>query len=197
MSREDERHFGTADLARSAEDPHAQDLGTGTGSSLHDPRRVAGDETMSRAGADAGTPLHDPKRALDDDAMNRREAGMSGTAGMTGMSGTTGMPGTTGTAGLAGTTGAEPLAALFQGPMADEFRHRWDAIQIGFVDDPRAAVRNADELVAQVLRALAESFADQRSQIESGLGEGEHGNTENMRIALQRYRSFFQRLLSL
>jgi hypothetical protein len=116
---------------------------------------------------------------------------------MTGTAGMTGMAGTTGTAGLTGTTGAEPLAALFQGPMADEFRHRWDAIQIGFVDDPRAAVRNADELVAHVLRSLAESFADQRSQIESGLGEGEQGNTENMRIALQRYRSFFQRLLSL
>jgi hypothetical protein len=92
---------------------------------------------------------------------------------------------------------SEPLTALFQGPMADEFRHRWDAIQIGFVDDPRAAVRNADELVAQVLRTLAESFAQQRSQIESGLGGDAQGNTEDMRIALQRYRSFFQRLLSL
>jgi hypothetical protein len=92
---------------------------------------------------------------------------------------------------------SEPLAALFQGPMAEDFRHRWDAIQIGFVDDPRAAVRNADELVAQVLRALAVSFAEQRSQIEAGLGAQQQADTENMRIALQRYRSFFQRLLSL
>ena len=92
---------------------------------------------------------------------------------------------------------SEPLAALFQGQAADEFRRRWDAIQIGFVDDPRAAVRNADELVAAVLRSLAESFAEQRSGIEAGLGGQEQGNTENMRIALQRYRSFFQRLLSL
>jgi len=94
-------------------------------------------------------------------------------------------------------TQAEPLAALFQGQTAEEFRRRWDAIQIGFVDDPRAAVRNADELVATVLRSLAESFAEQRSGIEAGLGAQEQGNTENMRIALQRYRSFFQRLLSL
>ena len=92
---------------------------------------------------------------------------------------------------------SEPLAALFQGPMAEEFRHRWDTIQIGFVDDPRAAVRNADELVAQVLHTLAGSFAEQRSHIESALGGEGQGNTENMRIALQRYRSFFQRLLSL
>jgi hypothetical protein len=97
----------------------------------------------------------------------------------------------------AGQPRAEPLAALFQGPMADEFRHRWDAIQIGFVDDPRAAVRNADELVAQVMRSLAETFSNQRSRIEAAMGEGEKADTEAMRIALQRYRSFFQRLLSL
>jgi hypothetical protein len=94
-------------------------------------------------------------------------------------------------------TRSEPLAALFQGEKADEFRQRWDAIQIGFVDDPRDAVRQADELVAQVLRSLAEGFADQRSQIEAGIGEGGESKTEDMRIALQRYRSFFQRLLSL
>ena len=92
---------------------------------------------------------------------------------------------------------AEPLAVLFQGPMADDFHRRWDAIQIAFVDDPRAAVRNADELVAEVLRSLAESFAEQRSRIEAGLGGQEHADTEHMRLALQRYRSFFQRLLSL
>ena len=83
--------------------------------------------------------------------------------------------------------------------MAADFRRRWDAIQIAFVDDPQAAVRNADELVAEVLRALAESFARQRSEIESGLGgqRQQQADTEHMRIALQRYRSFFQRLLSL
>src|SRR5205085_7601562 len=54
---------------------------------------------------------------------------------------------------------AEPLAALFPPQMADDYRRRWDTIQIGFVDDPRAAVHNADELVAHVLRSLAESFA--------------------------------------
>jgi hypothetical protein len=92
---------------------------------------------------------------------------------------------------------AEPLAALFPPQMADDFRRRWDAIQIGFVDDPRAAVHNADELVAQVLKNLAGSFADQRAEIESRMGQGGQGNTEEMRVALQRYRSFFQRLLTL
>lgn len=100
-------------------------------------------------------------------------------------------------AGRAATPQAEPLAALFQGPAADDFRRRWDEIQIGFVDDPQAAVRNADELVAQVLRSLAESFAEQRARIDTGGDDRLQADTENMRIALQRYRSFFQRLLSL
>ena len=92
---------------------------------------------------------------------------------------------------------SEPLAALFPPQLADDFRRRWDAIQIGFVDDPRAAVHNADELVAQVLKSLAGSFADQRTEIEGRLGEDGQADTEEMRVALQRYRSFFQRLLTL
>ena len=91
----------------------------------------------------------------------------------------------------------EPLAALFLAPVAEDFRRRWDAVQIGFVDDPRQAVRGADELVAQVMKTLAETFAEQRAGIESGVDHSDHANTENLRVALQRYRSFFQRLLSL
>ena len=92
---------------------------------------------------------------------------------------------------------AEPLAALFLAPVAEDFRQRWDAVQIGFVDDPRQAVRSADELVAQVMKTLAETFAEQRSGIEAGVDRGGDADTENLRVALQRYRSFFQRLLSL
>jgi len=90
--------------------------------------------------------------------------------------------------------GGEPLAPLFPGPVADDFRQRWDSLQIGFVDDPRQAVQGADELVAQVMKTLAENFAEQRRRIEAEAGEGD---TEQLRVALQRYRSFFQRLLSI
>ncbi len=89
------------------------------------------------------------------------------------------------------------LAALFPGSEADDFRRRWDEIQIGFVDDPRSAVRRADELVAQVMKTLAESFAEQRGRIESGIGGDGQSDTEALRVGLQRYRSFFQRLLAL
>ena len=92
----------------------------------------------------------------------------------------------------------EELAALFSPEMAGDFRSRWDAVQIGFVDDPRQAVQRADELVAQVMKNLAESFADERQRFEQQLNAPEGGaSTENLRVALRRYRSFFQRLLSL
>ena len=95
------------------------------------------------------------------------------------------------------TQAAEPLAALFPPQVAQEFRQRWDQVQIGFVDDPRRAVQQADELVAHVMKSLAATFADQRSRLEAGLGREGDPNTEDLRVALRGYRSFFQRLLSL
>ncbi len=92
---------------------------------------------------------------------------------------------------------AEPLAALFPPQVAQEFRQRWDQVQIGFVDDPRRAVQQADELVAHVMKSLATTFADQRSRLEAGLGREGDPDTEDLRVALRGYRSFFQRLLSL
>lgn len=87
--------------------------------------------------------------------------------------------------------------ALFPAETAEGFRSNWDAVQIGFVDDPRKAVQQADELVAKVMKSLAESFATQRANIENDLGQNEQATTENLRVALRRYRSFFDRLLSL
>jgi len=91
----------------------------------------------------------------------------------------------------------ERLEALFPSETAEDFRADWDAVQIGFVDDPRKAVRQADELVASVMKTLAESFASQRISIETDVGQDEQASTENLRVALRRYRSFFERLLSL
>lgn len=91
----------------------------------------------------------------------------------------------------------EQLAALFSPDMAGDFRSRWDAVQIGFVDDPQQAVKQADELVAQVMKNLAETFANERHRLEEQMGTGGGASTENLRVALRRYRSFFQRLLSL
>ena len=91
----------------------------------------------------------------------------------------------------------EALEPLFTGEAASGFRSRWDAVQIGFVDDPRQAVRAADELVTQVMKSLSETFARELATLEDQLGKTEGAATEDLRVALRRYRSFFQRLLSL
>jgi hypothetical protein len=88
------------------------------------------------------------------------------------------------------------LAPLFTQDVAMDFRSRWDVVQRGFVDDTQAAVRAGDELVAQFIKSLAETFASQRSELEGGQ-HTEESTTENLRLSLRRYRSFFERLLSI
>ncbi|MDB6156942.1 MAG: hypothetical protein JWO04_648 [Gammaproteobacteria bacterium] len=91
----------------------------------------------------------------------------------------------------------ERLDPLFASDLAEDYRARWAAVQISFVDDPRRAVRQGDELVAQVMKSLAETFADERAGLESQLSQTGEASTETLRVALRRYRSFFERLLSL
>lgn len=76
-------------------------------------------------------------------------------------------------------------------------RSRWLDIQSGFVDEPRHAVEEADHLVAEVIQKLAQTFARERGNLENQWNQGENVSTEDLRLALQRYRSFFDRLLSL
>jgi hypothetical protein len=93
-------------------------------------------------------------------------------------------------------TEEKQLAPLFLPDVAKEFRSRWDTVQIGFVDDPRQAVRQGDELVGQVMKSLAETFSNERATLEGQLDQTDKASTETLRVALQRYRSFFERLLS-
>ena len=86
---------------------------------------------------------------------------------------------------------------LFPEDVANDFRSKWDPIQTSFVDEPRTAVQQADELVAQAIKRLAESFANERNRLESQWDRGDQINTEDLRVALQTYRSFFQRLLAI
>jgi hypothetical protein len=88
-------------------------------------------------------------------------------------------------------------APLFPEDVGNDFRSRWDRIQTGFVDEPRQAVQQADELVAQAIKRLAESFAQERNRLEQQWDRGDQVNTEDLRVALQTYRSFFQRLLAI
>jgi hypothetical protein len=90
----------------------------------------------------------------------------------------------------------EQAAPLLSPDEAKDFRARWDAIQVGFVDEPRRAVEQADSLVAGAMKRLAEMFADERSKLEGQWDRGDNVSTEDLRLALRRYRSFFGRLLS-
>jgi hypothetical protein len=91
----------------------------------------------------------------------------------------------------------EQATPLFSPDEAKEFRARWDSIQGGFVDEPRRAVEQADSLVEGAMKRLAETFANERAKLEGQWDREESVSTENLRLALRRYRSFFGRLLSI
>jgi hypothetical protein len=91
---------------------------------------------------------------------------------------------------------AEP-ADLFSESEMRGFRSQWNNLQTSFVDEPRRTVEDADKLVASVMQFLAEGFANERSGLEKQWNRGDNVSTEDLRVALQRYRSFFDRLLEL
>jgi len=87
-------------------------------------------------------------------------------------------------------------AALLEENEAREFRSQWEKIQASFVDEPGQAVEQADSLVANAIKRLAEVFAGERAKLEQEWDRGDKVSTEDLRLALRRYRSFFDRLLS-
>jgi hypothetical protein len=87
----------------------------------------------------------------------------------------------------------EPLVRPDQ---AEQYRSRWEEIQASFVDDPRESVEEADRLVADLKQNLAATFSEARELLEKQWGGGDDVSTEDLRVALTRYRTFFDRLLS-
>ena len=85
---------------------------------------------------------------------------------------------------------------LFPNNELDNLRTRWKEIQTNFVHEPRKAVEQADGLVASAMKRLAEVFADERAKLEKQWDSGDNVSTEDLRVAFQRYRTFFDRLLS-
>jgi len=98
-------------------------------------------------------------------------------------------------AGTAASERGERLEPLFDDAREGELRERWRSLQARFVDEPRETVSEADSLVAELLRDLAQSFDEARSRLEQQWASGEDVSTEELRVTLQRYRSFFERLL--
>ncbi len=86
---------------------------------------------------------------------------------------------------------------LLTGEEIDKLRSRWDTIQIEFVDEPRPTVQQADELVAEVNKRIAQMLSERQASLQEQWVHDEDVSTEDLRIALQRYRLFFNRLLEL
>lgn len=84
---------------------------------------------------------------------------------------------------------------LFDESELQSFRGRWEQVQGGFVDEPRESVQKADDLVSDLVERLTSGFAETRSGLEEQWKKGEDASTEDLRVALTRYRAFFQRLL--
>jgi hypothetical protein len=110
---------------------------------------------------------------------------------------TRGLQAVTGDRGLAPSAEAGTRTPLFPSNELETLRTRWREIQTAFVDEPRKAVEQADGLVASTVKRLAEVFAGERSGLEKQWDRGDSVSTEDLRVALQRYRTFFDRLLSI
>jgi hypothetical protein len=98
----------------------------------------------------------------------------------------------------ADTVAAEPSTeeSLFARDKLSGLRSRWDHVQAGFVDNPQECVQQADGLVSDVVDELTNAFSQARSGLEAQWARGEQASTEDLRIALKRYREFFDRLLA-
>jgi hypothetical protein len=99
-------------------------------------------------------------------------------------------------AGVDSTFGPDQPGQLFPTTELNDLRAKWDKAQIGFVDEPRTAVKQADELVATLVTRISEQFSVTRSELEHQWDRGDDVSTEELRQALRRYRSFFDRLLA-
>jgi hypothetical protein len=140
----------------------------------------AGDEAYEAGAAAPAPPRADPrhdKERMDDEVSARPRRDDSDTADRE-------------------TGDAAPAAPLFSPDEAESLRGRWDGIQTEFVDEPRSAVEKADALVGDVMQRLQDGFGNERNRLEREWDRGDGVSTEDLRVALKRYRSFFDRLLS-
>jgi hypothetical protein len=148
-----------------------------------DPReRDAGGMPMTPAdGTSPGSPTFDSAAsAAESDATARSDASARSEA-----------------TGVSAPTGRHEAAQLLEPQDRDAMTSRWRDIQADFVDHPRQAMKDADTLVAGLMQQLAQMFAQERAQLEAQWSRGDEVSTEDLRVSLQRYRAFFERLLSI
>jgi len=154
--------------------------------------KSAGSDPSTADLADTGSVSPGPEGEVAEGTPAPQEARAEAVA-ESGAGSATGTAGTV--SGTATTAAEEQPRPLLEDEELDGFRGRWDAVQVGFVDEPRGSVQQADALVAELMRRLAQTFSDERTSLESQWEQGADVSTEDLRVAMQRYRSFFDRLL--
>lgn len=179
-----EREQGDEDASR--DDLSTAEIASAGSHGADDDDRAGESQREARTATATATATEEP-RATADMAQPREAAPGSGETGERAAVG----PG-------AGQASAEDTrTALFTEDDASDYQARWQEIQADFVDDPRQAVEQGDALVAELMQRLAETFAKERAGLERQWDSGDEVSTEDLRLALQRYRSFFGRLLSI
>lgn len=132
-----------------------------------------------------------------DDPMNQPSAEhLSQQESVSDRSGAHGASSSTADTGVVGGSSSAIGDDLFADDEMVGLRARWDSVQASFVDDPKECVHKADGLVSDVVDQLTSSFSHARSRLEEQWARGEEASTEDLRIALKRYREFFDRLLA-
>ena len=185
MQQPGERQATTDDIASGGRPAEGERQGGGQSGAGRHPDQGTGGGGYPAEGAPAGAP---PEGA---------EYGSQGAAPGGGATTAAGGGATTepGGAGPGAGTAGDDHAPLLPDHDARDFEGRWERIQVGFVDEPQRCVQEADGLVAEVMQRLADGFARERKELESQWSSGGEVSTEDLRVALQRYRSFFNRLL--
>ncbi len=146
----------------------------------------------------SGTVMDPSRQGFGDGQMGYADGNGNGAGNGNGMNRVNGGDGHTAAASAPASTNGEDGSRepLLQHNDAEALHTRWTEVQTQFVDDPRRAVQDADALVAELMQRLAKMFADERSGLERQWSAGSEVSTEDLRMALRRYRSFFERLLS-
>jgi hypothetical protein len=196
----------TGDLARpgggdGSEVPGSEgqvsDRRAGAEASVADQAPAGTGQTGAERSPDQGTQSWDDGTMATQDVDQEQRLGAGAGAGQ-GMQQPPGSaPGVSGSGASASAGGGQGAdMALLDPSDGQRFKQRWADVQARFVDDPREAVQTADGLVAELMQSLAASFNEHKGRLESAWQSGDDPDTEELRQALQRYRSFFDRLLS-
>jgi len=174
----------------------AAPVAEGTGPSVDEQTALPGEARTGVSATDQSVEAAWPGVGLDTDAGVPGDAAEGRPARATEAVSTQDQNGEAAPDSAAAAPAASNGGSLLPADMDATFQQRWKEIQTRFVDEPRGAVEDADGLVANLMQQLAEGFAKERERLEAQWGRGEDISTEDLRVALQRYRTFFQRLLS-